>query len=229
MTSGRIVKSQLYQQFARIGKALDSPQRLELLDLLCQAERSVEDLAREAHMTVANTSRHLQALRSARLVDMRKAGVKVFYRLSDGSVCEFFHTMRRFAEERLLEVDAIVKDFFDDPSLLQPIDRTNLMRKAQAGEVIILDVRPTEEFRQGHLPAAQSVPLGELESRLADIPFGSPIVAYCRGPYCVLAQEAVNQLRARGYSAIRIPDGVHEWMEAGLPIESIPITTQESA
>ncbi len=220
MSSARIVKSQLYEQFARIGKALDNPHRLELLDLLCQAERSVEDLAKEARLTVANASRHLGVLRSARLVETRKERVRVFYRLADEKVCAFFRSMLNFAETRLAEIDLIMRDYYDAPSLLNPVDRATLIEKSKQGKLIILDVRPVEEYRQGHLPSAQSIPLAELESRLTEIPQNCEIAAYCRGPYCVLAQEAVNRLRDKGYSAYRLADGVHDWREAGLPVES---------
>lgn len=218
MTSGRAVKSQLYEQFARIGKAVDSPQRLELLDLLCQGERPVEELAHEAHLSVANTSRHLQVLRSASLVDARKVGVKVYYRLADETVCSFFNAMRRLAEERLAEVSQIMDDYFIDPEGFEPVAGVDLMKRAGEGTVLIIDVRPVEEFRQGHLPQARSVPLRELEKRIADLPSDREIVAYCRGPYCVLAQEAVKQLRSLGYRATRFPDGIREWRQAGLPV-----------
>jgi rhodanese-related sulfurtransferase/DNA-binding MarR family transcriptional regulator len=226
--TARETKSGLYAQFARIGKAFDSPQRLELLDLLCQGERAVEDLASEARLSIANTSRHLQVLRAAQLVQSRKAGVKVFYRLSDESVGSFFRSMRSFAEARLADINQILQDYFDAPSLLKPIDRSDLIMKAQAGEVIILDVRPNEEYRQGHLPAALSVPLRELELHLASLPRDREIVAYCRGPYCVLAQEAVKRLKVKGFQAVRLPDGIHEWKEAGMSIESKSIIIEES-
>ena len=199
---------------------MDSPQRLELLDLLCQGERSVEDLAKEARLFVANTSRHLQILRSARLVDNRKVGVKVFYRLADEDVCSFFIGMRRLAESRLAEVSRIMSDFFVKPDEFKPVDRDNLISRAKEGSIIVIDVRPTEEFNQGHIPGAKSVPLQQLEDHLDQLPKGLEIVAYCRGPYCVLAQEAVSRLKAMGYHAFRYTDGVIEWREAGLPIET---------
>ena len=219
MSTGRIIKKQLYEQFARIGKALDSPQRLELLDLLCQTERSVEELAQEANLNFANASRHLQILRNTQLVSVRKEGVKVFYRLADNEICGFFQNMRKLAEKRLAEVRFIMDDYFGNRDKLEAIDRKELISRAKEGSVTILDVRPRMEYESGHLPNAKSIPLSELKSRLDELPRGQVIVAYCRGPYCVLAKEAVDYLKAKGYEAIRLEDGVWEWHDAGLPVD----------
>jgi rhodanese-related sulfurtransferase len=204
-----------------------SPKRLELLDLVCQAEKTVETLANEAALGLANASRHLQILRAARLVDARKDGLYVYYRLSDDDVCSFFRSLRKLAASRLAEIDLIVRDYFDDPQILQPIDKKRLLRKAKAGEVIILDVRPRDEYAAGHVPYARSVPLHELKKSIAAFPKDKEIVAYCRGPYCVLAQEAMNILRAKGFTAVRLEDGINEWRETGLPVAVGESATEE--
>jgi len=217
--NGRKFKDDVYDQFARIGKAVSSPKRLEILDLLCQGERTVEVLAREAGTTVANASRHLQVLRSARLVEGEKRGLFVTYRLADQAVCDFFHSLRGLAEGRLAELHAIVRAFMTRPESLEPIDRNSLLERVRDGRVMLLDVRPAEEYRAGHLPGARSVPLRELAHRLAELPTEHEIVAYCRGPYCVLAIEAVEILRARGFRASRLADGPPDWRALGLPLE----------
>ena len=218
MTKPRETKDRIFEQFARIGHAMASPKRLELLDLLCQAEKSVETLANEAALSVANASRHLQILRAARLVDARKDGLRVYYRLADDEVCRFFGSLRKLAASRLAEIDFIVRDYFDDPKKLQPVDKRKLLNQAKAGEIIILDVRPKDEYIAGHIPYARSIPLIELKKHLQQFSPDQEIVAYCRGPYCVLAQEAMNLFRARGFKAERLEDGINEWRETGLPI-----------
>lgn len=220
MPFARETKDKLYTQFARLGHALSSPKRLEILDLLCQSEKTVEMMAEQASMSVANTSRHLQVLRTARLVESRKDGVFVHYHLADDEVCDFFRSLRKLAENRIAEIDRIIVDYFDETSHLQPIDRKNLLKRAKAGEVVILDVRPDDEYAAGHLPYAKSVPLSKLKERLKELSPKVEIVAYCRGPYCVLAQEAVLFLRSKGLNAMRLEDGVIEWQEAGLPLET---------
>jgi rhodanese-related sulfurtransferase len=196
-----------------------SPKRLELLDLLCQTEKSVETLANEAALSVANASRHLQILRAARLVEARKDGLRVFYRLADDEVCRFFGSLRKLAASRLAEIDLIVRDYFDEPQKLLPVDKRRLLRRAKAGEIIILDVRPRDEYIAGHIPYARSIPLFELKKHLQQFSPHQEIVAYCRGPYCVLAQEAMNVLRGKGFRAVRLVDGINEWREAGMPVE----------
>jgi len=214
----RRFKTAIYEQFARIGKAISNPSRLELLDLLCQGPRTVEALARQAGLGLANTSQHLKALREARLVEAEKAGLFVTYRLADEQVCQFFRSLRALAETRLAEVGEITRRFLEARDGLQPVDREQLLAKVREGSVTVLDVRPTEEYRAAHLPGALSVPLKDLERRLSDLPHDREIVAYCRGPYCVLAVEAVEILRARGFTAFRLEDGVRDWQARGLPV-----------
>ena len=216
----RRFKTAIYEQFARIGKAISNPTRLELLDLLCQGPRTVEALAREAGLGLANTSQHLKALREARLVEAEKAGLYVTYRLADEQVCRFFLALRSLAEARLAEVRDITRRFREAREGLQPVDREQLLTKVREGAVTVLDVRPPEEYAAGHLPGALSVPLRELERRLEELPRDREIVAYCRGPYCVLAVEAVEILRARGFTAFRLEDGVADWRARGLPVEA---------
>ncbi len=218
MPAAREIKDKLYGQFARLGQALSSPKRLELLDLLCQSEKTVETMAEQTIMSVANTSQHLQVLRAARLVDVRKDGVYVHYRLADREVCNFFRSLRKLAESRIAEIDRVVAEYFDASSELQPIDRRKLLKRARTGEVVILDVRPDDEYAAGHLPHARSVPLSRLKKRLKEFSPDTEIVAYCRGPYCVLAQEAVRMLRAHGFRARRMEEGISEWREAGFPV-----------
>ncbi|MEW5702171.1 MAG: metalloregulator ArsR/SmtB family transcription factor [Candidatus Zixiibacteriota bacterium] len=224
MSTGREVKDRLYVQFAQLGHALSSPKRLELLDLLCQSEKTVETLAEHSSMSVANTSRHLQVLRGARLVDRRQDGVFVYYRLAGSEVCGFFRDLRRLAESRMAEIDRIMAEYFDPSMRLQPVDRKTLLKRARVGEVVILDVRPEDEFSAGHLPWAVSVPLSQLRKRLKELSPDKEIVAYCRGPYCVLAQEAVSLLRSKGFSAFRLSDGIAEWRDVGLPVEPMSVT-----
>ncbi|MCL4794149.1 MAG: ArsR family transcriptional regulator [Bryobacteraceae bacterium] len=212
-------KRSIYEQFARIGKALSSPSRLELLDLLCQGPRTVDALATEAGLGLANTSQHLRALREARLVEAEKSGLFVTYRLADEQVSQFFLSLRTLAEAQLAEVGEMTRRYLQGRHGLQPVDREQLLAKVRDGAVTVLDVRPVEEYAAGHLPGALSVPLKELERRLADLPRDREIVAYCRGPYCVLAVEAVEVLRARGFTAFRLEDGVADWQARGLPVE----------
>lgn len=219
MTKPRETKDRIFEQFARIGHAMASPKRLELLDLLCQAEKSVEILANQAALSVANTSRHLQVLRAARLIDARKDGLRVLYRLADDNVCRFFESLRKLASSRLAEIDIIVRDYFDDPQKLLPIDKRRLLKRAKAGGVIILDVRPRDEYVAGHIPYARSIPLHELGKSIAKLPKDKEIVAYCRGPYCVLAQEAVTMMRRKGLNAVRLAEDIASWRQDGLQIE----------
>ena len=213
----RVFKDRLYGELGRVGKALASPQRLELLDLLSQGEWSVEDLAREAALSVANASRHLQVLRQARLVESRKAGLYVYYRLADESVLDLWRALRVAGERRLAEVERLLALYQDDRSALEPLTREALRARLAAGEVIALDVRPAREFAQGHIAGALSIPLDELDARLAELPGDREIVAYCRGPYCLFAHEALETLTAHGYRARRLRDGYSEWRAARLP------------
>ncbi|MDV2495847.1 MAG: metalloregulator ArsR/SmtB family transcription factor [bacterium] len=214
----RQFKDHLYEQFARIGKALASPKRLELLDLLAQGDRAVESLAAEASLSVANCSQHLQVLREARLVESRKEGLYVFYRLADESVSGFWLALRSLAERRLADVERIVRDYFEAPEELEPVGHDELLERVRLGSVTVLDVRPVEEYRAGHIPGAVSVPLEELERRLSDLPRDQEIIAYCRGPYCIFAVHAVELLRERGFTARRFEEGIPEWRLAGLPV-----------
>jgi rhodanese-related sulfurtransferase len=211
-------KKAIYEQLARIGKAVASPPRLELLDLLCQGPRTVETLAREAGLTVANASQHLQVLRGARLVEAEKQGLFVTYRLADLAVCEFFQKLRALAEIRLAEVESMVRQLRERPERLEPVEKKALLRRVRRGEVVVLDVRPPEEYKAGHIPGALSIPLKHLKSHLSKLPKNQDIVAYCRGPYCVLATEAVEVLKAKGFRAVRLEDGVPEWRARGLAV-----------
>ncbi len=215
---GREAKDRLYEQFARAAKAVASPKRIELLELLAQGEHTVEALAHATGMGVTNTSAHLQVLRQARVAETRKDGTKVFYRLAGEEVAAFIVALRDLARSRLAEVDEVVRDYFLARDALEPVSRNELVGRANRGEVVILDVRPREEFAQGHIPGAISVPLGELDATLARLPKRTQIVAYCRGPYCVLAPQAVERLQAQGYKARRMADGMPEWRLAGLPV-----------
>ena len=216
----RAFKNQLYEQFARIGKALSSAHRLELLEVLAQGEHSVEALARETEMSIANASQHLQVLRAAQLVDVRREGVYIYYRLADERVFTLWQTMRQVGEARIAEIDRIVDTYLHDRNQLQPTGATELLQRLVEGNVILLDVRPTEEYTAGHLPDALSIPVTELEARLSELPQDREIVAYCRGPYCVFADEAVTLLRTNGYSARRLEQGLPDWRALGLPVES---------
>jgi rhodanese-related sulfurtransferase len=216
--AGTSLKKAVYEQLARIGKAVASPPRLELLDLLCQGPRTVEALAREAGLSVANTSQHLQILHAARLVDAHKDGLFVTYRLADQQVCGFYQALRTLAESRLAEIEAIVRQFNHGRESMEAVEKQALLERVRRSEVIVLDVRPPEEYRAGHIPGAVSIPLKELRNHLSKLPRRREIVAYCRGPYCVLAVEAVKLLRAKGFRAVRMEDGVPEWRAQGLPV-----------
>ena len=217
--SNRRFKDEIFEQFARIGKAVASAKRIELLDVLSQGERHVEALADAANVSVANASQHLQILRAARLVETEKSGVFVTYRLADHSVAEFVRQLRLLAENRLAEIEQTTRNFIEGRIGFDPVDREELLRRVRKGEVTVLDVRPAEEFRAGHLPRALSVPLDDLEARMKDLPKDREIVAYCRGPYCVMAVEAVARLRKRGFRAVRLEIGVVDWQAQGLPVE----------
>ena len=212
----------LFEHFARIGRAVSSAQRIHLLEILAQGERSVEGLSTRAQLPVANTSHHLQVLRRARLVDVRRQGTRIYYRLAGLEVFDLVHTLRRVAQARLVEVDDIVRTFFSNPEQMEPVSREELVERVREEAVLVLDVRPADEYASGHIRGAVSGPLEELERRLAKLPKRKEIVAYCRGPYCLLSVRAVEVLRARGYRARRLADGYPEWRGAGLPIEATP-------
>jgi rhodanese-related sulfurtransferase/biotin operon repressor len=220
--SKRQFKAGLYGQLARVGKALSSATRLEILDLLCQGPRSVEAIAAEVEQSVANTSHHLQALRRSGLIESERDGVRVVYRVADDDVPGLFGALRRVAEHHVAEIDRITRNFLEERDAFDPVDQERLVERVHRGEVIVLDVRPPEEFQAGHLPRAISIPLSQLRSRLRKLPKRREIVAYCRGPYCVMAIDAVQLLRAEGYRAHRLDDGIAEWRARGLPVETSP-------
>ena len=213
------VKSRIYEELSKIGRALGSAKRLEILEILAQGERSVEVLSRQSGLSIANTSHHLQTLREARLVEARKEGLFVFYRLTGADVFGLVQMIRRLGEEHIAEVDRIIRSYFAKRDELEPVSRADLLDRAKAGGVIVLDVRPADEYRAGHIPGAISVPVEQLEKRLTDLPPDKEIVAYCRGPYCVMSYNAVEALRARGRRARRLVDGFPEWRAEGLPVE----------
>ena len=214
----RELKDSLYEQFARIGKVLGSPKRLELLDLLLQGERSVEDLASLTEMGIANTSAHLQALRHARLVETRKEGTRVFYRPVGDEVAALVIALQDAARARLVEVDDLVRTHLEDPKEPDAITRRDLKKQLSEGSVVVVDVRPVEEYVAGHIKGALSIPLTELPSRVEELPENVEIVVYCRGPYCLYAREAVRILQSRGRRARRLVEGMPEWRLARLPV-----------
>jgi len=216
----REFKDAVFQHFARIAHAFSAPKRLEIVDVLSQGTRDVETLAREVHSTVANTSRHLQVLKQAHLVETRRDGVRVIYRLADAEVVRCWKHLQSLAESLLPDVKDAVRRYFNEREGMEPISREELQRRIRQGDVIVLDVRPAEEYEAGHIPGAVSLPLPELTERLDEIPSDREVVAYCRGPYCVLSAEAVLRLREAGYRAVRLADGLHEWREAGLEVET---------
>lgn len=218
MSSGN-VKHDLFAQFARIGKVLSNANRLEFIEYLAQGERSVESLAQVSGQSIANTSQHLQQLRQAGLVTTRKDGQRVFYRLSGDDVVLLLDSLRAVADRHLAEVNHLVSTYLDTKDNLEPVSATDLLARARTGEVTVLDVRPREEFAAGHLPGAINIPLNELEARLGEFSPDQVVVAYCRGPYCVLSYDAVAQLRQQGIQARRLKDGYPEWKIAGLPVE----------
>jgi rhodanese-related sulfurtransferase len=213
------MKNLLYEQVSRVSKALASPKRLELIELLCQCEKSVETLARETGMSVNLASAHLRALRAGQLVETRKDGKYVLYRLADPSVADLWVSLRSVAEERLVDLQVALRSLLESRAALVGVDRKAILRQAQHGEVIVIDVRPEEEFAAGHLPYARSLPLTELKKRLKQLPKDKPVVAYCRGPFCLMAHDAVALLQKQGYRAQNLEDGVAEWRARGLPIE----------
>jgi rhodanese-related sulfurtransferase len=215
----RLFKDRLNGQFARLGKALASPYRLELLDLLAQSERTVESLAAETGATTANISQHLQILRNAGLAAARKEGLFVHYRIADPAVSTLCASLRTVAERQDAELDRIVREHFGDRDEPEPVEMTELLRRARAGDVIVVDARPANEYAAGHIPGALSIPIDDLKQRLQQLPKSKPYVAYCRGPYCVYADQAVEQLRAAGRRARRLAVGLPEWKSAGLPVE----------
>jgi rhodanese-related sulfurtransferase/predicted transcriptional regulator len=211
MKDARKIKDLLYEQVARIGKVFSSPKRLELIELLCQGEKTVETLAREASISVKLTSSHLRELRMAQLVETERQGKNIVYRLANKSVADLWVQIHNLAEERLLDLQLALQKIATQPDDMVANDRESLLKAARKGEVVVLDVRPTEEYLNAHLPFARSIPLEELRKRIAELPKDRSIVAYCRGPYCLMAVDAVALLKQEGYSAFHLRDGIAEW------------------
>jgi rhodanese-related sulfurtransferase/DNA-binding transcriptional ArsR family regulator len=216
----RAFKDRLYGQLARVGKALANPHRLELLELLSQGERTVDSLASETEMSIASASQHLQALREGGLVESRKQGLFVHYRLSDPTVFELSRSLRTVAERRLAEVERVVREHFGDRSDPEPVGMTELLTRVRSGKVVVVDTRPPGEFAAGHIAGAISIPIDELQERIRQLPKSKEYVAYCRGPYCAYADRAVELLRANGRRARRLDQGFPEWKAAALPVET---------
>jgi len=214
----REIKDLLYEQVARIGKAASSPKRLEMLELLAQGEKAVESLAAELEIDMRLASAHLKALREARLVVSRRSGKQMVYRLTGDDVAGLWVKLREVAEAHLLELQAALAQISANPQQLSQIGRAELLERARCGEIVVIDVRPVAEYQAGHLPHARSVPLAELEQRLGELPLDRDIVAYCRGPFCLFAEAAVELLARRGFRVRKILDGVSEWQAAGLPL-----------
>ncbi|MEW6305374.1 MAG: metalloregulator ArsR/SmtB family transcription factor [Verrucomicrobiota bacterium] len=218
--SKRAFKRELFAQFARVGKALGNGARIELLDLLAQAERTVEELADLTESPVANVSQHLQVLRQARLVEVRREGLYAHYRLADERVFGVWQAVRELGEARLAEIESVVKAYLTERDALEAVTAKELSRRLSKGSAVVIDVRPAAEYRAGHIPGARSYPVGELHGRLKELPRGLEIVAYCRGPYCVQSYEAVALLRRRGFKARRLEVGLPDWRAKGLRVET---------
>lgn len=227
---GREFKNLIFEQFAKIAQAFAAPKRLEIIDILAQGERDVDTLAKLTAMSVANTSRHLQILKAARLVAARREGVRIYYRLADDEVVRTWINLQTLAEKRTAEIREIARQFFEARDSMEPISKDELLQRLQDDRVVVLDVRPPEEYQSGHIPGAVSMPLGELKTRLDEIPKDREIIAYCRGPYCVLSAEAMKVLRKAGFRAARLREGLPQWREAGLPVEEeSPLLTCQPA
>jgi len=217
--NARAFKEELFQQFGSLGGALSSPNRLELLDILCQSEHTVEDLARQTNLSISNVSQHLRVLKNARLVESKKQGLFVHYSVADPAVIAFWGAFRTLAVSRLADVREIIRQKLDNQDELEPIEHAELRERMGKGEIVLLDVRPNDEFQAGHIPGAFSMPLTELEKRLEEIPRDREVVAFCRGVYCVMALETVKVLREKGFRARRYEDGIPEWQARGNPVE----------
>ena len=211
MTSNRLIKDALYEQVARIAKAASSPKRLELVELLCQSPKTVEVLAREAGISVKLTSAHLKELKASRLVEFERQGRFVVYRVASEEVPRFWVAIRALAEDRLFELQQALQDLSAATREWVGSGKEELLAKARSGEVVVIDVRPAEEYAFGHLPFARSLPLSELKTRLAELPTDRPVIAYCRGPFCLMSADAVKLLRGQGYEALQLREGVAEW------------------
>ena len=219
MSSDEIAKQRLYQAIARVAAALGSGGRLQLLEFVAQGERSVDALAAMTGLSVANTSKHLQALRQAGLVSARKEGVRVYYVLAGNDVSLLMASLRGVAEHRAADVEKLLQDWLAHREKLDPVSALDVMKRARAGLVTVLDVRPEDEYAAGHVPGAINVPIEKLEGYLSKLPKRKEVIAYCRGPYCLMSFEAVEKLRRRGFKAKRLENGYPEWRAAGLPVE----------
>ena len=215
----RQIKDAIYSHLATLTKALSSPKRIEIIDLLCQGEKTVEAISEQAALGLKNASAQLKELKAARLAESRKQGKYVFYRIADPSVAQFWIRLRTFGHDRISEIQKITEDAFQGPEVLEQMDRKTLLSKAKRGEVVLIDVRPADEYKSGHIPFAVSVPASEISKHLKSFPKKKEIVAYCRGPYCFFAKEAVETLRKHGFKAYNLKDSVHDWSEHGLPVE----------
>lgn len=211
-------KKDLFAQFAQVGKSLSNGNRLELLEFLAQGERTVDELSKASDLSVANTSQHLQELRRSGLVKNRTEGQKSYYRLSDYSIVELLVLMRKLAEDNLAEIQVLISSYLDSKDDLEPISREELLKRVNLGEVTVIDVRPEIEYESGHLPCAINMPSENIQNHLDQLPQEKEVIAYCRGPYCLLAFDAINLLRSQGYKARRLEDGFPEWKLNGLPI-----------
>lgn len=217
--NNRSLKDLLYEQVARVGKALSSPKRLEILEMLAQGEKAVETISAEVAIDSKLASAHLKALKEARLVQTRRDGKRIFYSLTGNDVAQLGVTLRQVAEEHLVELRMALQQMMAEPDRMVSVGRKELMLQAKRGEIIVLDVRPQNEYATAHLPHARSLPVDELKKRLDELPKDVPVVAYCRGPFCLMAKDAVELLRNKGYRAFHLTDGVAEWRARGLPIE----------
>jgi rhodanese-related sulfurtransferase/DNA-binding transcriptional ArsR family regulator len=215
------MKDQLYEQVARIGQAVSNPKRLELMELLAQGEKAVETLAAELSADIKLTSAHLKVLREARLVVSQREGKRMVYRLSGEDVATLGVGLRRVAEAHLLELGEVLKKMLTHPENLTSVGREALLAQARSGDIVVIDVRPRQEYDAAHLPFARSMPLAEIEQRLAELPPGKEIVAYCRGPFCLMSDQAVSLLSAKGFPIRKIREGVSEWQATGMPVEAV--------
>ena len=216
---GREFKNVVFEQFARIAHAFAAPKRLEIIDILAQGERDVDSLAHEGAMTVANTSRHLQILKAARLVENRREGVRIFYKLTDDDVFDCWKNLQSIAEKRVAEIREINRLFMEERDSMETISAVELWQRIQNNNVVVLDVRPAYEYEQSHIPKSISMPIAQLKDKISELSSDTEVVAYCRGPYCVLSPEAIAILKKAGIKAIRLEEGLPEWKRAGLPVE----------
>ncbi len=216
---GREFKDVVFEQFARIAHAFAAPKRLEIIDILAQGERDVDSLAYEGAMTVANASRHLQILKAARLVENRREGVRIFYKLTDDDVFDCWKNLQSIAEKRVAEIREINRLFMEERDSMETISAAELWQRIQNNNVVVLDVRPTYEYEQSHIPKSISMPIAQLKDKISELSSDTEVVAYCRGPYCVLSPEAIAILKKAGIKAIRLKEGLPEWKRAGLPVE----------